>query len=88
MIRQKTSPSRLRAACGSDGFDNKRWEHFTIKRRWAKHLLDEATKSVQVETDSSWHNESPCKEELELLQSWVNETTDHLSMRRISLKST
>ena len=51
-------------------------------------MLDEATKSVQVETDSSWQNESPYKEELELLQNWVNETTDQFSMRRISLKST
>ena len=44
-----------------------RWLRFTIKKRWAKHLL-EAAKAVQLETDSSWQNESPYEGELELLR--------------------
>ena len=43
------------------------WERITIKKRWAKHLLEEAMKAVQLERNSSWHNESPY-EELELLR--------------------
>ena len=56
----------------------------TVTNAVWKEMIRQTTKSVQAETDSSWHNESPYKEELELLQSWVNETTDHLSTRRIS----
>ena len=41
---------------------------FTIEKERAKHLLEEAAKAVQLETDSSRQNESPDKEEIELLR--------------------
>ena len=43
------------------------WERFTTKRSLAKHLLEEATKAVQLESRSSWQNESPYEKELERL---------------------
>ena len=44
------------------------WEQFTIKKMWVRTLLDDAAKVTLLEPDGSWQNESPCKEELELLR--------------------
>ena len=43
------------------------WERFTNKKR-AKNLLEEATKTVQLEASGRWQNESPHKNELDLLR--------------------
>ena len=51
---------------------------------WAKQLLEEATKAVQLETHSSWQNESPYKEELELLRVGNNLRFEGSSMRQAS----
>ena len=82
MIRQKTSRGRLWAANGSDGFVQKMWERLTIKKRWAEHVLEEATKAVQLEIDSSWQTESPSKEELELLRAGSDQRLEGTSMRQ------
>ena len=42
MIRQRTSRGTLWAAFGSGGFTKRMRERFTIKKGWAKHLLEEA----------------------------------------------
>ena len=68
MIRQKVSQGRSSASFGSNGFIEGVWERFTIKKRWEKMLVEDATKEVQLETSSSWQNESPNNEELELLR--------------------
>ena len=59
MMEQKVSRSRVSAASGADGFLQRMWERLTTKRNLAKHLLEEATKAVQLESRSSWQNESP-----------------------------
>ena len=66
MIEQKFSLGKLSAALGTDGFVNRMWERYAVKKRWAS-KLEEATQAVQLET-SSWQNESPYKEEHELLR--------------------
>ena len=45
MIRQRTSRGTLWAAFGSGGFTKRMRERFTIKKGWAKHLLEEAAKA-------------------------------------------
>ena len=44
------------------------WERFTVKKNWAKQLLEEATKEKQQDTTGSWQRESPYTEDLELLR--------------------
>ena len=39
-----------------------------MKKRWAKHLMEEVTKAVQLETYNIWQHESPYKGELEPLR--------------------
>ena len=68
MIRQSTSRGRFWAVFGPGGFIKRMRERFAIKKGWAKHLLEQAAKAVQLETDSSWQNESPHEGELELLR--------------------
>ena len=41
------------------------WEKYAAKKLWATELLDEETREVQL--DTRWQDESPHKEELELL---------------------
>ena len=67
MTRQKTSRGKLWAV-GSDGSLQTMWERFTIKKGWARQLLEEAAKSVQLNIDGSWANESPYEERFELLR--------------------
>ena len=43
-------------------------ERFGSKKEWAQQLLEEAAIAVQLETDSSWQNESFFKDELDLLR--------------------
>ena len=52
----------------SDGFLQNCWSVLRPRRCWAKHLLEAETKAVQFMTDSNRQNESPYKEELELLR--------------------
>ena len=66
-MEQKVSRSRFSAALGADGFLQRMWERLTTKRSLAKHLLEEATKAVQLESTSSCQNESPYEKELERL---------------------
>ena len=62
------------------------WERFPINKRWAMHLLEEAANAVQRETDSSWQNVSPNKEELELLPE-VSDLRFDCSLMRQTLKA-
>ena len=49
-------------------FHHKKVEAIHHEQGGATHSMEEATKAVQLETDSSWLNESPYKVELELLR--------------------
>ena len=78
-IQMKTEQSKR------DERRQRMWERFTIKKkkkRWAPQLLEEEAKVVQVETDSSWQNESPFKEELELLRMGNDLRLEGSSMRQ------
>ena len=66
MIGQKGSRSKLSAALGSDGFTNRMWEKYAAKKLWARELMEDATRAVRLGT--SRQDESPYKEELELLR--------------------
>ena len=60
MIEQKGLSGQAVGCFGTDGFISRTW-----KTCAAKKLLEEATRAVQFGT--SWQDESPYKEELELL---------------------
>ena len=66
MIGEKSSRNNLSASLGADGCASRMWERYAAKKLWAKDLVDEATRAVQLV--KSWPDESPYKEWLELLR--------------------
>ena len=44
------------------------WEHFTVKRAWAKAVLSDADKERQEGIQGNWQKDSPFKQELELVK--------------------
>ena len=68
MIRQKTSRGKVEGRFGVGWIPPTNVGAIHDQKGWAKLLLEEATKAVQLETSSSWQHESPFREELELLR--------------------
>ena len=44
------------------------WERFTIKKVWARTVLEDAARVTQLGTNGRWQHETPYKEKLELLR--------------------
>ena len=66
MIAQKVSWGKLSASLGTDGPITRMWKKNAAKKVWARELLEEATRAVQL--DTNWQDDSPYKEERELLR--------------------
>ena len=60
------------------GYLRRMWEHFTVKRNWAKEVLADAEKDRQEGIQGKWQKGSPFKEELELVK-----RSDDLSVNAI-----
>ena len=65
-VGEKCSRGKLSACLGSKGFDNKMWECYAAQKVYAKSLLNEAARALQLE--KSWPEESPYSEEQALLR--------------------
>ena len=64
-MEQKAFRGKLWKASGMEQFVRRMWEHFTIKRTWAKAVLADAEKERQVGIQGNWQMESPFKEVME-----------------------
>ena len=82
MIKQKASRGNLLAAFGVDDFLRKKWEWFTVKKAWARTVLEEAARVTQLGIDGSWQNESSHKDELEFLRNVKDLRLDGSSMSK------
>ena len=56
------------------------WEHFTIEKRWARTVLEDADKASLSGSDEKWQLEAPYKEEPELLTHSTDLSFDGLLM--------
>ena len=63
MIVQTGSRDKLSAALRRHGIINRMLEKDAAKKLWARELMDNATRALQLGT--SWQDQSPYKEELE-----------------------
>ena len=67
MIELKSSRGKLRTTSSMHQFKRGMWEHFRIKKRLARTVLEDADKASLSGADDKWQLEAPHKEEPELL---------------------
>ena len=58
------------------------WQHFTMKKVWARSVLVEVEKERQDGIEGDWQQESPCQEALELFRHSSDLRFEGLLMRR------
>ena len=68
MVEQKAFRGKLWAAFGMEQLARKMWERFTIDMALSRSVSADEEKERQDGVDSDWRQETPQKEELELVQ--------------------
>ena len=79
MIEQTVFRGKLPTALRTDGFVRRPWDKYSAKRLWTREL-EEATRAVQLGT--RWQDESPYKEELQLLRVSIDMRLDGTLIRQ------
>ena len=62
--------------------ERKMWERFTLKQAWARSVVAEVEKERQNGTGGDWQQETPNKEELELVRHSGDLRFERVLMRR------
>ena len=61
MMEQKAFRGKLWKVSGMEQFLRGMWEHFTVKRAWAKAVLADAEKEKQEGIQGKWQLEPPSR---------------------------
>ena len=82
MVEQKAFRGKLWAAFGLEQVAHKMLERFTIEKAWARSVMAEVEKERLGGREGDWQQESPYKEELELIRHSSDLRFEGLVMRR------
>ena len=82
MMEQKAYRGKLWKVFGMEQFMHGMWEHFTVKRAWAKAVLADAEKEKQQGIQVKWQLDTPFKEVLEQIKKSSDMSCNAYLMRR------
>ena len=82
VIEHKAFRGKLWVAFGMEHFARRVWEYFTIKKALARSVLVNVGTERQDETEGRWQQDSPYREELEVVRHSSDLRLEGLLMRR------